>query len=68
MSGTIRTNIVLDQTLVEEALSLSGLSSRRELVDFALRELVRRARHKELLALKGKINWEDDLSDMRETR
>ena len=43
MSGTIRTNIVLNQRLVEEALSLSGLSSRRELVAFALRELVRRA-------------------------
>ncbi|WP_252180293.1 type II toxin-antitoxin system VapB family antitoxin [Endozoicomonas sp. 4G] len=69
MSGTsIRTNIVIDQELMEEAIALTGHKTRKEVVNFALQELVRRARQKELLSLKGKIDWEGNLDGMRETR
>lgn len=67
MSDTVRTNIVIDKALMEEALTLTGQSTRRELVHFALQELVRRARQKELLSLKGKVEWEGNLDDSRET-
>lgn len=65
---TIRTNIVLDRALVEEALRETGLKTRRELVDHALRELVRHRRQRKLLELKGAVRWEGNLDDMRAPR
>ena len=65
---TIRTNIVLDKALVEEALRETGLRTRRELVDHALRELVRHRRQRRLLELKGTVSWEGDLDEMRARR
>ncbi len=62
---TVRTNIVLDVHLVEAALEATGLKTRRELVDFALRELLRHEQQKRLLDLKGKVTWEGDLEEMR---
>lgn len=65
---SVRTNIVLDSRLVEAGLKATGLKTRRELVDFALRELLRRDQQKKLLALKGKVEWEGDLDEMRTAR
>jgi Arc/MetJ family transcription regulator len=67
-SDTVRTNIVLDSKLVEAGLKATGLKTRRELVDFALRELLRHKQQKKLLALKGKVSWEGDLAEMRSGR
>jgi Arc/MetJ family transcription regulator len=64
----LRTNIVLDRRLVEAGLKATGLRTRRELVDFALRELLRHKQQKRLLELKGQITWEGDLSEMRAGR
>jgi Arc/MetJ family transcription regulator len=63
-----RTNIVLDEKLVRQGLRSTGMKTRRALVDYALRELVRREKQVGLLALKGKIRWEGDLEAMRSTR
>lgn len=63
-----RTNIVLDEKLVRDGLKRTGMKTRRALVDFALRELVRREKQTGLLALKGKVRWAGDLSQMRSTR
>ena len=65
MVDTMRTNIVLDTKLVEAGLRATGLKTRRELVDFALRELLRHKQQRRLLALKGKVKWEGDLVQMR---
>lgn len=67
-SDTVRTNIVLDRKLVEAGLKATGFKSRRELVDFALRELLRHKQQKNLLALKGKVTWEGNLAEMRSGR
>jgi Arc/MetJ family transcription regulator len=64
-SETTRTNIVLDTRLVDTGLRLTGIKTRRELVDLALRELVRHEQQKKLLALKGRIDWDGDLDAMR---
>jgi Arc/MetJ family transcription regulator len=61
----MRTNIVLDRKLVEAGLKATGLRTRRELVDFALRELLRHKHQRRLLELKGKVSWEGDLNEMR---
>ena len=69
MTGkTVRTNIVLDQELVERALEETGLRTRRALIDHALRELLRRGDQKRLLELKGSVEWIGDLDEMREHR
>jgi Arc/MetJ family transcription regulator len=55
---TTRTNIVLDPKLVDAGLKITGLKTRRELVDFALRELVRHQQQKKILDLKGRVQWD----------
>ncbi len=67
-SDTVRTNIVLDRKLVEAGLKATGLKTRRELIDFALRELLRHKQQKNLLALKGKVTWKGNLAEMRTGR
>jgi Arc/MetJ family transcription regulator len=63
-----RTNIVIDESLVEKALKVTGLKTRRELVDYALRELIRRESQKKILELKGRVTWEGDIKAMRKGR
>ena len=63
-----RTNIVLDEKLVSEALKLTGLKTQRELVHHALQQLIRREKQVGLLELKGKVRWEGDLSLLRKGR
>jgi len=63
-----RTNIVIDENLIKSGLRVTGLKTQRALVDFALRELLRRDAQKKILELKGNINWEGDLGEMRQTR
>ncbi|MEK7314374.1 MAG: type II toxin-antitoxin system VapB family antitoxin [Deltaproteobacteria bacterium] len=63
-----RTNIVLDDRLVKEALNLTHLKTKKEVVNYALEELVRKIKRKGLLKLEGKVRWEGSLSEMRESR
>jgi len=53
----MRTNIVLDDDLVKEAVRLTGVTTKRELVDLALRELIRKERKKDLFDLAGKVEF-----------
>jgi len=53
----MRTNIVLDDELVREAVQLTGIATKRELVDVALRELIRDRRKKDLFELAGKFKF-----------
>ena len=66
----MRTNIVLDDDLVQEAFALTGVRTKRELVHMALKELVRRHRKRDLAELAGKIRLRDDFDHkaMRQTR
>ena len=64
----IRTNIVLEETLVMEAQAITGIKTKTGVVHHALREVVRRAKQKEMLALRGKVAWEGDLDEMRRSR
>lgn len=64
----MRTNIVIDDELIAEAMRLTGIRTKREVVDTALRTLVRLRRQRDVLTLEGKIVWEGDLEEMRQTR
>ena len=64
----MRTNIVIDDSLIKEGMKCTGIKTKRELVDCALRELIARSKRKEILKLKGKLQWEGDLDAMRTQR
>lgn len=53
----MRTNIVLNDELVEQAFALTGVRTKRELVDLALKELVRSRQRKNLMDLAGQIRF-----------
>lgn len=63
-----RTNLVLDEALLEEATRLSGERTYSRTVERALEEFVRRARAQQILTLAGSGLWEGDLSVVREDR
>jgi len=63
-----RTNIVIEEELVEAGMKATGIKTRRALVDFALRDLLRRENQRKILELKGKIHWEGNLASMRRKR
>ena len=62
-----RTNIVIDDALVERAMRLYNLKTKREAVDLALRRLVGEYRQIDILDLQG-MGWEGDLDELRADR
>ncbi len=63
-----RTNLVLDEELLEEATRVSGERTYSRAVERALRDFVRRARARRILELAGSGLWRGDLSVVREDR
>ena len=61
----MRTNIVIDEKLMKDALRLTGAKTKREAVELGLRTLVRLRQQEELRKLRGKLAWEGDLDAMR---
>ena len=64
-----RTNIEIDDDLVERAMSLTGARSKREAVDIALRRLVQKGTlYRALRRLRGRLPWEGDVDSSRRSR
>ncbi|MBC8319734.1 MAG: type II toxin-antitoxin system VapB family antitoxin [Bacteroidetes bacterium] len=61
----MRTNIVIDSELISKAISLSHNKTKKAVVEEALRLLVRFKEQLEIRKLRGKLNWEGDLDQMR---
>jgi Arc/MetJ family transcription regulator len=64
----MRTNIEIDDAVLDEAQKLIGARTKREAVDVALRELVARHRRIGVLDLRGRVHWEGDLEKSRRGR
>ncbi len=64
----MRTNIVIDDSLMRQALEASGAATKREAVELGLRALVRLKRQAEVRAYRGKLTWSGDLEAMRTDR
>jgi Arc/MetJ family transcription regulator len=58
----MRTNIVIDDELMERALTLFGLHTKREAVEESLRLLVRLKEQERIRAARGKLRWDGDLA------
>jgi Arc/MetJ family transcription regulator len=63
-----RTNLVLDEKLLDEATRLSGERTYARTVERALRDFVRRAKARRILELAGSGLWEGELATVREDR
>ncbi len=61
----MRTNIVIDETLMERAIELSGLKTKKAVVHEALTLYVQLLNQRKLAQLKGKLKWEGNLEEMR---
>ncbi|HMI60005.1 MAG TPA: type II toxin-antitoxin system VapB family antitoxin [Puia sp.] len=61
----MRTNIELDDALVEQALKLSNIKTKKDVIHDALKNYVASMKKKQLLALKGNVKWDGNLKDMR---
>ncbi|AFZ48701.1 Protein of unknown function DUF2191 [Cyanobacterium stanieri PCC 7202] len=58
----MKTNIDLDENLLKQGFAITGLKTKKELINFALSELVKRQPTKNLLELAGEIEFVDDFS------
>jgi Arc/MetJ family transcription regulator len=61
----VRTNIVLDDKLIERAQKLTGIKTKREVVHEALRLLILLNEQAQVRAMRGKLPWDGDLEDQR---
>ena len=64
----MRTNIVLDDNLVQEAMRATGLTTKRAVVEAGLRTLVQIKAQTGIRRLRGKVTWEGNLDEMRTGR
>jgi Arc/MetJ family transcription regulator len=61
----MRTNIVIDDKLMAEALKATGARTKREAVELGLHALIRMKKQERIREYRGKIRWQDDLDRMR---
>ena len=61
----MRTNIVIDDQLMADALKATGLNTKKEAVELGLKLLVKRDQQRAVRDLRGKVTWEGNLDEMR---
>ncbi|MDQ6664003.1 MAG: type II toxin-antitoxin system VapB family antitoxin [Acidobacteriota bacterium] len=64
----MRTNIVIDDKLMRDALRATGLETKRAAVEHGLRTLLRLAKQAKIRRFRGKLDWQGDLNAMRSDR
>jgi Arc/MetJ family transcription regulator len=61
----MRTNIVIDDKLMADALKASGYATKKEAVEQGLKLLLLRSQQQNIRKLRGRVKWEGDLDEMR---
>jgi Arc/MetJ family transcription regulator len=64
----MRTNVEIDDKIIKKAKRYTGLKTKKQVINYALQELIKRRERKEILKLAGKLHWEGNLKEMREER
>ncbi len=64
----MRTNIVIDDELMQAALEATGLPTKRAVVEAALKLIVRLRAQEQIRDLRGRVSWEGDLEELRLSR
>lgn len=61
----MRTNIVIDDDLMANALKMTGLRTKREVVEFGLKTLIKLKEQEQIRQYRGKLPWQGDLDELR---
>ena len=61
----MRTNIVIDDDLMNRVLKLTGIKTKREAVEVGLKTLLRLKTQEKIRNYRGKLDWVGDLNEMR---
>ena len=61
----MRTNIVLNDKLIDEAMKLSHAKTKKQVVELALENFIKYMKRQNMRLLFGKVKWEGDLEEMR---
>lgn len=64
----MRTNIVIDDELMDEALQATGLKTKKEVVELGLKALIQLSKQGEIKRFRGKLTWDGDLAESRADR
>ena len=64
----MRTNIVIDDELMAAALQLTGIRTKREVVETALKIMINLKKQERIRKYRGKLDWQGDLEEMRFAR
>jgi len=64
----MRTNVVIDDDLMERAMRATGAKTKRQTVEMGLASLIRLKEQEEIRKLRGKLRWTGDLERMRSDR
>ena len=60
-----RTNLVLNTRIIKDIMDMTGLKTKKDVVNEALRLMRQRLAQKQMASMYGKIEWEGDLEQMR---
>lgn len=64
----MRTNIDIDEELIREAMKLTGITTKKGVVEKALANMVSLKKQEKIKQIRGKYQWQGDLDEMRENR
>ncbi len=64
----MRTNIVIDDAIMKEAMMLSKIKTKKAVVETGLKLLVQIKKQEQIKSLRGKLKWDGDLEKMRLNR
>jgi Arc/MetJ family transcription regulator len=65
---TTRTNVVIDDALMQDAMEAGGFKTKRDAIEAGLRLVARQQHYRYIQSLRGKLKWEGDLRAMRRDR
>lgn len=63
----MRTNINIDDQLIAQTMQATGIKTKKEAVEQGLKLLLQKSQQQKIRDLRGKLNWEGDLAEMRKT-
>ena len=64
----MRTNVVINDDLIEKALTIGGFKTKKDAIEAGLRLVVQMSSQKRIRTLRGKVKWEGNLQEMRSMR
>lgn len=64
----MRTNIVIDDKLMNDALKATGLTTKKDAVEEGLKLLIQKNKQQNIRKLRGKLKWEGNIDEMRGKR